>query len=121
MDDRFGWLDVHGCLLEYGRPPICYAYYCDELLARLPDEESRLVAKTLGQLLFHVGKDALDGAQLVDIMTMDCLERVELDPIFERLEEAEEVFEVICKYMQSGRLSSADRETLETIEITDDF
>ena len=45
MDDRFGWLDLNGCSLDYGRPPICYAYFCNELLSDLPDDESPMHLK----------------------------------------------------------------------------
>ena len=67
MDDRYGWLDLNGCSLEYGRPPICYAYFCDQLLERLPDDESRLSARVLGQMMDHIGRNALGNLHLVEI------------------------------------------------------
>ena len=47
MDDRIGWLDLSGCTLKYGKPPICYAYFCDQLLARLPDDDTRYATTVL--------------------------------------------------------------------------
>ena len=119
MDDRYGWLDLHGCSLEYGRPPVCYTYFCDELLARLPDDEARLAAQVLGKLMDHVGQKALGGWHLVEIMNPADLEKVDPDGLSQRLEEAQAAFEVVGKYIQSGRLGAADRETLSAIELDD--
>ena len=121
MDDRYGWLDLDGCSLEYGRPPICYAYFCDELLARLPDDEDRLTAQVLGKLMDHVGKNALGNLHLVEIRNPTDLEKVDPDGLFQRLEEAQAAFEVIEEYLQAGRLSAADRATLAAIELDDDL
>lgn len=115
MDDRLGWLDLHGCSLEYGRPPVCYSYYCDELLARLPDEESRFVARTLGQLLHHVGHDALGGWHLVEIMNDSDLGRLDLSRMHRRLEEAKSAFDAIGHYLQTNRLGETDRLALAAI------
>ena len=121
MDDRYGWLDLNGCLLEYGRPPICYTYFCDQLLARLPDDESRYTAQVLGRLMDHIGKDALGSWHLVEIMSSNDLNKVKANEIFQRMEEAQAAFEVIREYLQSGRLSAADRETLSAIETSEEL
>ncbi|MDF7822450.1 hypothetical protein P4B35_00375 [Pontiellaceae bacterium B12227] len=115
MDERYGWLDLHGCSLKYGRPPVCYSYYCDELLARLPNDEARLSAKVLGNLIFHIGRDALGKWHLVEIMNPKDLEKINLSQIFQCLEEAERAYAVIEDYLQSGRLSLGDRNILEAI------
>ncbi|VGO14286.1 hypothetical protein PDESU_02845 [Pontiella desulfatans] len=117
MDERFGWLDLHGCSLEYGRPPICYEFFCDELLARLPDEESRVSARVLGKLLDHVGQKALGGWHLVEVMEAEDLAKVDLGGVSRRLEEAMAAYEVIEHYAQSGRLSKADHEILDAIKL----
>lgn len=119
MDDRYGWLDLHGCSLEYGRPPVCYGYFCDELLAGLPDEDARYAARTLGRLIHHIGKDALGTRHLVEIRDATDLERVDSVQILQRMEEAQAAFEVIVEYFETGRLSVTGRETLEVIS-TDD-
>lgn len=120
MDDRFGWLNNQGCLLEYGKPPICYEYFCDQLLARLPDDNARFSARTLGRLMDYVGKDALGDWHLVEITNPVDLQQVSVDDLFQRLEEAQEAFAVIEQYMQSGRLSAADHEVLSAIALDDD-
>ncbi|MEN8253848.1 MAG: hypothetical protein ABFR33_00105 [Verrucomicrobiota bacterium] len=119
MDDRFGWLELHGCSLEYGRPPVCYIYFCDELLARLPDDESRHVAKTLGRLMNHIGQNAIGEWHLVEIMDAADLEKVDPTPLSRRMEEAQTAFDVIEEYVQTGRLSADGRGILGIIS-TDD-
>ena len=117
MDDRYGWLDINGCSLEYGRPPICYAYFCDQLLTRLPDDESRLSARVLGQLMDHIGRNALGDLHLVEIKNPNDLNQVSADELFKRLEEARAAFEVIEEYLQSNRINAADREILAHISL----
>ncbi len=119
MDDRYGWLDVDGCSLEYGRPPVCYTYFCDELLDRLPDDEARHIAQTLGRLMNHIGEGALGDWHLVEIMKPDDLGKVSVDGLFQRMEEAQAAFEVIEEYLQSGRLLASEREILSTISTND--
>jgi len=119
MDDRYGWLDIDGCSLEYGRPPVCYTYFCDELLARLPGDDSRHVAQTLGRLMNHIGQNALGDWPLVETMNPNDLDKVSTDGLFQRLEEAQAAFEVIEEYTQTGRLSTSGRGILSAIS-TDD-
>ncbi|QBG47114.1 hypothetical protein EGM51_06785 [Verrucomicrobia bacterium S94] len=115
MDDRFGWLDLTGCSLDYGRPPVCYAYYCDQLLARLPDDTSRYAANVLGKLIHHIGQRALNSRHLVEIMDPDDLEKINLNRLSLRLEEARSAFEVIKSFLSTGMLNKADRDVLAVI------
>lgn len=115
MDERYGWLDLHGCSLQFGRPPVCYSFYCDELLARLPDDELRFSAQVLGKLLHHIGQKALGGWHLVEVMDPDDLQKLNFDRIFQRLEESRLAFEVVKGYLSSGMLNKADREVLAVI------
>ena len=115
MDERYGWLDLHGCSLQFGRPPVCYSFYCDELLARLPDEEIRYSAKVLGKLLHHVGQKALGGCHLVEIMDPDDLHKMNYDQLFQRLEESKSAFGILKEYLSSGSLSRTDRDVLAVI------
>ena len=115
MDERFGWLDLHGCSLEYGRPPVCYAYFCDELLARLPDEDARHAAKVLGNLIHHIGHKALGGWHLVEIMEEADLDMVDMESVSNKLAEARAALQVVESLLESGRFSAADREVLAAI------
>lgn len=119
MDDRYGWLDLHGCSLAYGRPPICYTYFCDELLSRLPDEETRFVARTLGQLMHHIGQDVAGDWHLTEIPDAADLEKVDSEQIQQRLEEAQTAFDAIEEYLRTGKLPASDREILDIISTND--
>lgn len=119
LDDRYGWLDLHGCSLEYGRPPVCYVYFCDELLNDLPDDEDRHIARTLGRLVNHIGRNALGDWHLVEIMDAADLKKVDPSGIVQRLTESQEAYAVIEGYVQTGRVTASGREVLGVIS-TDD-
>jgi hypothetical protein len=109
MDDRYGWLDLSGCALSIGRPPICYAYFCDQLLVRLPDDDARLAAQVLGRLLFYVGENALGGCHLTEIRTAAELEKIDVEPLFDRIDESLLAMEILEEWMETGRLEKAGR------------
>ena len=117
LDDRLGWLDLHGCTLEYGRPPVCYTFFCDELLARLPDDETRFATRVLGRLMEYVGENAVEGRHLAEIRKADELQRIDITTVTERLDEAQAAFDVIEQFIDSGRLEPADIEILAAIPL----
>jgi hypothetical protein len=117
MDDRYGWLDLNGCSLEYGRPPVCHTYFCDELLARLADDETRHAIRVLGRLMECIGEDALNGWHLVEIMDSADLEKVDFDALFQRMEAAQAAFEAIGHFFETGRFDASDRELLDAIAV----
>jgi len=120
MDHRYGWLNHQGCSLKYGRPPICYAFFCDELLARLPDEEARYAARMLGRLMHYIGKDAVGGWHLVEIMNKEDLKKIQIDDLFQRMHDAQNAFQVLQHFVNAGRLTREDREILLKIEQCED-
>lgn len=115
MDDRYGWLDVNGCILKYGRPPVCYSFYCKEVLQKFHDDEAREAALILGRLIYHIGQNALGGWHLVEIMNEVDLDRVDFEGIVKRMREAGAALNVIKQYMMSGRFSKSDRDILSLI------
>ena len=115
MDDRYGWLAQDGCTLEYGRPPICYAYFCDELLDRISDETAQWVIQVLGRLIFHVGEDAGAGCHLTEIGTAAGLSNVNTETLLERIEQAQQAVEHIQQFIATGRLGTSGRELLQAI------
>lgn len=116
MDDRFGWLQLDGCSLEYGRPPVCYAFFCDDLLDGLPDEETRRITRIMGKLLHYVGLNADGEHHLVEIVHPDALQKIDIDSLAARLEEAYILFNEIETYFQTGRLSARHAPLLQRIE-----
>jgi len=117
LDDRYGWLDQHGCSLEYGRPPVCYSFFCNELLARLPNEDARWTIRVLGRLIEHVGENVLPGRHLSEIMKAEDLELIDFEPLMARIDEAYEVLESIDHFLETGRLDEGDREALDAIPL----
>ena len=115
LDSRSGWLGLHGCILEYGKPPVCNAYFCDDILARLPDEDARFSTKVLGKLMHHVGMDALNGLHLVHIRNREDFAQLDYDRLMIRMAETQAAYEAITTYMESGRLTTPLREKLQLI------
>lgn len=118
-DDRYGWLGLHGCILDYGRPPVCHAFFCGELLAQLPDDETRHVIQVLGKLLHYVGDRVLDDLHLVDIAGAARLAKVDFDALSQRLDTAQEILEIVDHYVETGRLSESQHATLGIIAVDD--
>ena len=120
LDDRYGWLDQGGCSLEHGRPPICYTYFCDQLLARLPDDETRYVTRVLGRLMGYIGEHALNEWHLVEIMNSGDLMNVDFSALSIRLEQAQQTYLIIEQFAASRRLGSADRNVLDAIPLEEE-
>lgn len=120
LDNRYGWLDLHGCTLEFGRPPVCYTFFCDELLARLPDDETRHVTRVLGRLMEYIGEDALNGWHLVEIPNPADLKHVDFEALSLRLDEARTAFEAIEQFVETGRLSADGRESIQAIPLNEE-
>lgn len=95
--NKHGWLTEKGCALLTGRPPVCYEFFCRDILTALSDDSRRHDIEALGRLISHIGKNALGSRHLVEIMTSDKLHRVRYSRFERRLAEAEAVFAAILK------------------------
>ena len=115
IDERYGWLGLHGCILDAGRPPVCYSYFCDELFARLPDDETRGAVSVLGKLLHHVGMNALDGIHLTELRNDAALAEVNMEKLSRRFSQARAALQAIEAFIRHGRLEQADRRILSVI------
>jgi hypothetical protein len=91
FDDRYGWLDINGCVLPCARPPVCYEFFCDELLqdARLPIAPELLLAA--GHIPSFTGRQALGQRHLVDLQTVEEMQRVQIPRLLARIDQAEQV------------------------------
>jgi hypothetical protein len=119
IDARYGWLGLHGCILDSGRPPVCYSYFCDELLARLPDDETRRIVSVLGKLLYHVGMNAHNGIHLTELRNDSVLAEVDIEEVSRRFSQARAALQVIDAFIRCGRLEQADRKILSLITSDD--
>ncbi len=116
FSDRYGWLTERGCTLALGRPPICYEFFCDELLDRLPNDLHRYVLRVLGRLVLHSGKKALGDKHLIEIRSDEDLERVDIDRFCERINEAKSALEHIRYFYDNGEMEYDGFEQLSKIE-----
>lgn len=102
FSDRYGWLTERGCGLALGRPPVCYEFFCDEILAVQPDDTHRYLLHLLGTLVSYIGKNVLGHAHLVEITDETELDRLSLEPFKERLHQARSALEHVRFFYDNG-------------------
>ena len=117
FDDRYGWLDTGGCRLRCGRPPVCYAFFCGDLLGKAPDDEGRYVIEVLGMLMDFVGREALDGTDLCEIRDPAALARLDFEALSARLAIARRALAAVHAYLQSWRMTPPVRDALAAIPL----
>ena len=93
--DRYGFLTETGCGLEIGRPPICYEFFCDELMAAQPDDLHRDVLRVLGRLPAYAGENACGEIHLTEIFNKEKLRHLAFHQLESRLLEALEALACI--------------------------
>lgn len=116
FSDRYGWIDERGCSLTIGRPPICYEFFCDEILNSQPDDLHRYILTTLGQLVSHAGENVLGDKHLIDIRTDEELEQVDFDYFVNQLNEARSALEHIHYFYENNELEHDGLEQLRKIQ-----
>ncbi|MCC7300184.1 MAG: hypothetical protein IT583_03805, partial [Verrucomicrobia bacterium] len=108
--DRYGFLTETGCSLEIGRPPVCYEFFCDELMAAQPDDLHRHLLRILGRLPTYAGQKAHGDAHLVEIMQEEELEHLAFQRLEKQIEESFQALEILRTFYNEGTLpDSADR------------
>jgi len=109
FDDRYGWLGHSGCRLEYGRPPVCYEYFCNELLSAMPDNRFRDLMRQAGALPAKIGRNALGKLHLTEIINPAELNCVSFDRLSQRLEQArlqlKEIIQALEEYFPGLELT----------------
>jgi hypothetical protein len=108
--DAYGFLTETGCALDIGRPPICYEFFCEELLDSQPDDQHRELLKILGRLPTHAGENAHSEAHLVEIMQEEELEHLAFQRLEKQLQESFQCLEILQSFFNEGTLpANADR------------
>lgn len=102
-----GWLTASGCALSAGRPPVCYQFNCDKIIDALPDDLNRYLARLLSNLVPYIGKRALGGRHLVEIMDPVQLKKVKHGRFAKRLGAARNALQVIQSYKRQGFLPAS--------------
>ena len=82
--ERYGWLAENGCTLKCGRPPVCYGFFCNEIIDSLP-ESARADLRELGRIVSDVGSRALGSRHLVELSEED-LERINCERLLAKIE-----------------------------------
>ncbi len=116
--DGYGFLTETGCGLEIGRPPICYEFFCSELLEAQPDAVHRKVLKILGRLPAYAGENASGEAHLVEIMQAEQLEHLAFQRLETQLQNARDALDVILAFYNEGTLPEHSRKILSKITVS---
>lgn len=115
FNDRYGWQTERGCGLVLGRPPVCYEFFCDELLAVQPDDTRRYLLQLLGKLVDHVGQNALGHTHLVDLIDENDLDRLSFEPFKKKLDQAHAALEHARFFYDNGTFDHGAAEPLRLI------
>ncbi len=121
FDEKKGFLSATGCVLEKGRPSVCYEYFCDDHFYHQPDEPHAEVLKIIGALLYHATRDVEGDVSLDEITTREELERLDLRPFESPLRESLRALEIIRVFYRDGSLSADDQTALKRIRIAKEF
>ena len=108
--DRYGFLCETGCALGVGRPPVCLEYFCDDQMYHQPTPMHEKVLRTLGALVAHAGRNAIEDTHLVEILQEEVLEEVDFQTLEKNLDESFQALEIIRAFYNDGTLpDDADR------------
>ncbi|UCH22315.1 MAG: hypothetical protein JSU83_03475 [Deltaproteobacteria bacterium] len=110
-----GWVSETGCILKIGRPPVCYEYLCDEIMAAQPTATYQYAVNVLSKLISHVGKRAHRGKHLVEILDRKEIAVVKFSYFENRLKEAETAFASVVSFHKNDNLSTLNWRDLEKI------
>lgn len=113
--DAYGFLTETGCALETGRPPVCYGFFCEELLAAQPDDLHCDVLKILGRLPAYAGKNAHGEAHLVEILRDEQLDHLAFLRLEKQLQNAREALDCIRTFYSTGTLPGTANRILRRI------
>lgn len=96
-----GWVSETGCILKIGRPPVCYEYLCDEIMAAQPTGTHQYTVNVLCKLISHIGKRAYRGKHLVELLERKEIVLVKFSSFENRLQEAQNAFESIVSFHEN--------------------
>jgi len=117
--DGYGFLTETGCSLEIGRPPICYEFFCEELLTAQPDDRHRDLLKILGRLPTHAGKNAHGEAHWVEIMQEEALNNLAFQRLEKQMQESFQALEILREFFNEGTLPEDAGRVLNRISVTE--
>ena len=95
--DSKGWLSSNGCLLSVGRPPVCYAYLCDNILEKISEKPYLNCLKELSRLVTWAGQKALGNRHLVTLSSKQVLTQLNFKRLKGRISKS------LCLYYEHER------------------
>ena len=100
-DDRNGWLADTGCRLRYGRPQVCYTYFCNDMLQKQPEQLQKVNAVI--SAFSASGDRALGGNHLISIEKLDELSCHNISNIMNKMAN---VFGLISQFQSNLSLAN---------------
>ncbi len=117
FNEQTGFLSPTGCVLEKGRPPVCYEYFCDDHIYHQPDDLHADILKILGALLNHATRNALGDTPLEEILQEADLAQLDFQQLEAQMTESLQALETIRTFYRDGTLPEASLKTLQRILI----
>jgi len=112
--DSYGWLTERGCALKCGRPPVCYGFFCNEIVNSLSKRDHDAIM-VLGRLLSWVGEKAFRGMHLVEIMDENELNSLKTERILKRLSIASLALDGVKNAIQNISVESGQLDAIRQI------
>jgi len=120
-DQEKGFLTDTGCLLEKGRPSVCYEYFCDDHFYVQPDALHAEVLKIIGALIYHATRNASGTTPLDEIRSESELDQLDFEPLEKQLHESLQAVKIIRDFYRDGIMAEASYAALKRIRIAKEF
>lgn len=115
MSEELGYLDLKGCCLTCGRPPVCSEFLCDSILGQMPNEFQSYIAQVLCSLINWIGDSAYESVHLCEITQPSHLAQVDWDRIEARIKEADLMYDSLSYFTEHGRLGRRQAQLLHKV------
>jgi hypothetical protein len=96
-----GWLGDHGCVVPAGRPPVCYAFCCEAIMASHPTPLARYALNVLAHVLTYAGRRARGNRHLVELNDLNALNT---QGIIRQVNTAESLLDQLDDYWSTGKV-----------------
>jgi hypothetical protein len=115
ISSTLGWKESNGCALQTGRPPVCYEFYCDELLEQQSSPLERWILEVTGRLLTFAGEKALPGLHLVEIERSEDLNRIQTRQLLKQVRRAAQALDALEQFAETRRFPPGALDLLNTV------
>lgn len=116
--DGYGFLTETGCALEVGRPPVCYEFFCGDVLGAMPDALHSHMLRILGSLPTHAGQNAHGEAHLVEVMDEEELEHLAFQRLEKQMDESFQCLEILREFFNEGTLPDGTDRILTQVALS---